>query len=271
MAEISSVDINLPLTSLPSLSWPAIIDAIDGQSGEGYTDTDFFLKQTQNILQAGTEKISALVAGFAIGARLVDLYKRGCEVKGIVYDQEFLDEVAIDCIQNDCDIRLYLSLDRDVNDMRNIQLAILPGTAFLQIAQNRSKVQELLSFFNKVLADSAVIILEMGTLPAKLDRPYSITNTDGSVSTITQDIQTFYTGVAQIKETLSYEAGSDTERITVRNVRTFHIWEHAELAKIFQFNGFNVRIDNTVHKKYIVAYKRNYMPKRNNPWQKTKN
>ena len=265
------MDSNIPLTTLPGLSWPTIIDNIHGESGGAWEEVDFFVAQAQSLLKTSAKNISILEAGFAIGNDLVEFSRRGCEVKGVVYNPEFLDDVATRCIQNHCDVRLYLCSDRDIRRIRNIQLVIVPGTTFFQIAQNRSKAQDLLSFWYSVLANRAVIIVEIGALPSQLERPYPFTNIDGSLSTVTQNIQSFDTGAVYVKETLTYEVVSDTERIAVQNVRTFRIWNYVELVRVFRLNGFtDVRFDNAHGKQYIVACKDGFLSQRKDLWQ-TKN
>lgn len=253
---------------MPSLSWSTIIEKIHGESGTARAEVHYFLGQAVDFLKTKTKNISVLEVGFDIGDHLVEFKKQGCSVSGVVYDLEFLDKAVTRCMGKKCDVRLYLSSDKEVHAIRNIHVLIVSGMTFLQIAHSEINALEFISRCGRMLSSNAVMIFEVSNMLTKLDRPYLLTNSDGSRGTITQKIQSLNAATTHIRETLTYQAASGNERIAVQNIRTFRIWNYLELVRIFQIAGFGeVRLDNTHGKRYVVVHKGNSLAQRKDVWQ----
>lgn len=259
------MDTNIPLTALPGLSWPNIIDTIRGTRRDAEDVADFYITQATEFLRTDPENLFIVVAGFDIGDDLVGLAKHTHNVRGIVYNPEFLDDVAVKCIQNKCNIRLYLSSDSESNRLHDIHLLVIPDLTFSQIARDELNALRIFSSWKNMLSAKALIIVEVGTIPTQLAQPQRLTNADESVSTITQKLH--YRDPSLMTETLTYEAISEHERLAVHNVRTFRIWTCAELEDILQRSGFTeVRQAEINRKKYVIACKNDFLPQRRTIW-----
>lgn len=256
----------IPVAAMPGLSWSSVLKELDDSAGNKQAEHDvrFLLETAQDLIDKEAKDISVVTIGYSPENHLIAFHKRGCLVRAVVCDPEYIQDAVVESIKHQCHARFYLNSDPDLLDIHDVSLVTVLGTTFSQFASTEQKAREFICMTRAMLSKNASVVIELSTKPVLLATPRRLTVIDESTRFVSQQL---VCSPAHIKEILTYEATLGDERIAVQNIRTFHDWGELKLYSLIQSCGFTcIRTAEQHGKNYIIASINDSLPQRKVLW-----